>query len=324
MADDLEEKISFGKQLEDDRVLLTFESVGPSVDLRTTRKITDNEVNSKAADLVSALGSEIAHVSAILVPEIFCDGRVYAETNRYGEAIKKYSNADIVLFRVSVAAIAEMQRKWLLKIAKQGFHDIIPVGGESSTLPYEGSNPSEFMRIAAELDKGFNLGAVCIPQRGRVNRNGRFIFDDTLEPKKLLEKQQAGAKYFVTQIQYDAEHLEPMIDIYMRYCSERGIKPARIFIGVTPILDMKNLEYLTGKLEVLVPEKVVSALGVGNPGYSAERSISQIVGFLPDFIERMRAKYPTLKLGVYVESIRSNGLRAYVNLFGRLRERFAG
>ena len=54
----------------------------------------------------------------------------------------------------------------------------------------------------------------------------------------------------------------------------------------------------------------------------AQRSIAQIVRFLSDFIEDRQRIHSDLKLGIYVESIRPNGLGAYVDLFGQLRKRF--
>jgi len=214
--------------------LLAFESVAPFINADSVSEISSAEIRARAFKTVKRFGTEIEHVSAIFIPEIIADGKKYAETRAYGKEIRECAanargqvSPDIALFRVSVAQDASVQKLWLEESARLGFLNVIPVGGESIKIQYPGPTPGEFMRLryALDTDHPFRFGSVCIPQRGRVPRNGNTTIDQGLESRKMTGKQMAGAEYFVTQIQYDAEHLGPMIDLYLQRCQELHIPP---------------------------------------------------------------------------------------------------
>lgn len=290
-------------------------------------------IRENARVVLETIGSEISSIDALLLPDVDneetgANGRIWnrnvaMQPRDYAEilketTIKKDVPVDIMLHRRTVATPSSEQKIWLVETARMGYLNIIPVGGDSSTKRYVGISPIEFARMAQSIaGVDYLLGAICIPTRGMMPRQTTlFAPNPELEPSKMLEKENAGISYHVTQILYEIQHLERMYNMYRQRCEDLGRMPSRILIGVAPIT--KNFKFLEW-LGVVVPEEAKARILRANDGI-AQRSIQYIVDMLKGFFDKLHNQDSKTKLGVYVECINPRNLGISVELFGRLRE----
>src|SRR6476660_10091134 len=79
------------------------------------------------------------------------------------------------------------------------------------------------------------LGGVAIPERHRRR-------DD--EHLRLLAKQDAGCRFFVTQVVYDVNAAKNLVSDYHYECAARGTVPAPIVFTFSVCGAMKTLDFL--------------------------------------------------------------------------------
>ena len=300
------------------KLLIAFEVVPPSVGV-----VEENGgLEQHAQNLIRKLGPQINDLCALLLPEISNGVKKYVKPRDYAVALGRLTLKNLVLYHVSVSQPVDAQAEWLQETAKMGYRNIIPVGGDSSQLVYSGPSPIEFALITDRLNSGFFQGAVCIPSRGMVPRNGRsFNFNPELEPRRMIEKERANMRYHVTQVIYDTRDLENMFEIYKIICERAEQQPSRIFIGVTPVLDESNLTFLERRLDVVVPEHFKRKIGASyGPTSIPKTSMTHIIEMLQRFFDKTYAKYPNSRFGVYVETIRTDGMGICVDFLGKVKE----
>lgn len=79
------------------------------------------------------------------------------------------------------------------------------------------------------------LGAVCIPERH--TRRG----DEHL---RMLDKQAAGVRFFVTQIVHDVNACKNLVSDYVLACAERGVAPVPVVFTFSVIGDVRTLDFV--------------------------------------------------------------------------------
>ncbi len=160
--------------------------------------------------------------------------------------------------------------------------------------------------ICTELNPDLLLGGVAIPERHSRRDN---------EHLRLIAKQEAGCKFFVTQVVYDLNAAKNLVSDYHYECETRGLAPMPIVFTFSVCGSMKTLEFLRW-LGVDVPRWIENGLRhSANPlAASLEQAAATAVELI-DYCRRLGVPF-----GVNVESvsIRREEIEASVELAAQL------
>jgi len=170
----------------------------------------------------------------------------------------------------------------------------------------------EAYALAREHAPRLVLGGVAIAERHA--RKGE-------EHLRLMKKQEAGCRFFVTQTVYDASATRSLISDYARASRKAGVAPAPLIFTFSPCGSAKTLELLKW-------------LGVGVPRW-LENELLDAHDILETSLELSRATFADvlgyarthkLPVGANVESvaIRREEIDASVALFQALRAQLRG
>ena len=179
------------------------------------------------------------------------------------------------------------------------------VGAASSgTTPTVSLADAQALR--AELNPELLLGGVAIPERHTRREN---------EHLRLMAKQEAGCRFFVTQVVYDLNSAKNLVSDYRYECEARGLAPVPIVFTFSVCGSMKTLEFLRW-LGVDVPRWIENDLRhATNPlAASLEQAMTTAVELI-DFCRRLG-----VPVGLNVESVsvRREEIEAAVDLADRL------
>ena len=138
------------------------------------------------------------------------------------------------------------------------------------------------------------------------------------EHLRLLQKMEAGCRFFVTQTVYDASATKSLLSDYARELAARGLAPAPIIFTFSPCGSAKTLELLKW-LGIAVPRWLENELLDARDILAA--SLEACEAAWRDVLSYARGK--RLPVGVNVESvsIRKEEVAASVTLFEALRAR---
>lgn len=183
------------------------------------------------------------------------------------------------------------QRQWLLRTWREyGIRNLLLVGGESSRVRYPGPPVEEAARrIDRELaPQGceFFLGGIAIPTRRE-------------EPQRLLEKARSGIRFFTTQLLYEAENAQKLLQGYHELCLERGELPRRIFLSFAPVSSKQDLEFLRW-MGVEIPRPIEAEILRGWIG-TAWRSLAVAERILQEILAFCREEKLNVPLGINIE-----------------------
>lgn len=81
----------------------------------------------------------------------------------------------------------------------------------------------------------FTLGGVCIPERHIQKEN---------EHLRMVEKQEQGCRYFISQAVYNVEAAKNFLSDYYFYCKEHAIEMVPIIFTVSPCGSKKTLDFM--------------------------------------------------------------------------------
>ncbi len=326
----------------DPRPIIYFEVVPPPL-----KEVEDSEnervfiLAHKCSEMFEMMGEEAHKIDAIAIPDIDevemgsygtiilrpprIPNREFGDAIR-GEIQRRNLPLDVILFRRSVSQPVAVHEEWIKGIQQAGYSNVIPVGGDSSSINYPGIKPDEFAELARSFDaqgqRGFDLGSVCIPSRGRVKRQNRpFADDPLLEPQRILGRDMNGTLHHLTQILYETSHLGQFTNNYEALCGEAQRLPNRVSMGVAPILSSKTVDFMEN-LGVIFPDDVKARILYQNEGIS-QRSIDHTI----DMVKRFRDDYPlgyVRREGFYVCCLNKGSLGPSIELVGRLYEHMSG
>ncbi|MEI2778395.1 MAG: 5,10-methylenetetrahydrofolate reductase [Tetrasphaera sp.] len=119
--------------------------------------------------------------------------------------------------------------------------DAVPPGQATVLVGASSSNKQvklrlpDALRICRSRRPDVPVGAVAIPERHTAKEN---------EHERILEKQHAGASFFVSQVIYDASAAKSLASDYTYGCQDRGLTPARIFFTLSLCGSLKTLSFL--------------------------------------------------------------------------------
>jgi hypothetical protein len=165
---------------------------------------------------------------------------------------------------------------------------------------------AEAHALRAEHNRDLLLGGVAIPERHSRREN---------EHLRLIAKQEAGCRFFVTQVVYDLNAAKNLVSDYRYECATRGHDPVPIVFTFSVCGSMKTLEFLRW-LGVDVPRWIENDLRhATNPLQASLEQAEATAVELIDFCRRLDVPF-----GINVESvsIRREEIEASVELAERL------
>ena len=179
------------------------------------------------------------------------------------------------------------------------------VGAASSDTPPPVSLV-DAQALRAELNPDLLLGGVAIPERHSRREN---------EHLRLIAKQEAGCRFFVSQVVYDLNAAKNLASDYRYECESRGLSPVPLVFTFSVCGSMRTLEFLRW-LGVDVPRWIENDLRHATNPLAASLEQAQATAVeLIDFCRRLG-----VPVGVNVESvsIRRDEIGASVDLASRL------
>lgn len=160
--------------------------------------------------------------------------------------------------------------------------------------------------LRLELNPDLLLGGVAIPERHSRRAD---------EHLRLIAKQEAGCRFFVTQVVYDLNAAKNLISDYRYECQSRGLVPVPIVFTFSVCGSMRTLEFLRW-LGVDVPRWIENDLRHStNPLSASLEQAARAAVELTDFCRRLEVPFG---LNVESVSIRREEIEASVELAARL------
>lgn len=168
---------------------------------------------------------------------------------------------------------------------------------------------ADAQEMRARLNPELLLGGVAIPERHSRREN---------EHLRLIAKQRAGCRFFVTQVVYDLNAAKNLVSDYRYACEAHGLAPVPIVFTFSVCGSMKTLEFLRW-LGVDVPRWIENDLRhSANP---LRASLEQATATAAELIAFCRRLDVPFGLNVESVSIRREEIEASVELASRLTSR---
>ncbi|MFL6154671.1 MAG: methylenetetrahydrofolate reductase [Marmoricola sp.] len=181
----------------------------------------------------------------------------------------------------------------------------VMVGAASS-----GATPAvalaEAQAMREDLNPDLLLGGVAIPERHSRREN---------EHLRLIAKQEAGCRFFVTQVVYDLNAAKNLVSDYRYECEARGLSPVPIVFTFSVCGSMRTLEFLRW-LGVDVPRWIENDLRHATNPLAA--SLEQAASTAIELIEYCRRLDVPFGLNIESVSIRREEIDASVELASQL------
>lgn len=170
----------------------------------------------------------------------------------------------------------------------------------------------EAQHLASAANPDLLLGGVAIPERHTRRGN---------EHERLLAKQAAGCRFFVTQVVYDVNAAKNLVSDYAYACREAGIAPVPIVFTFSVCGSMKTLEFLRW-LGVDVPRWIENDLRHAEDTLQA--SFEQALAAATELVAYCERLGVPFGLNIESVSIRKVEIEASVELASRLIEQLRG
>lgn len=166
----------------------------------------------------------------------------------------------------------------------------------------------EAQQLASAVNPDLLIGGVAIPERHTRRGN---------EHERLLAKQAAGCRFFVTQVVYDVNAAKNLVSDYAYACRDAGIDPVPIVFTFSVCGSMKTLEFLRW-LGVDVPRWIENDLRHAEDTLQA--SFEQALAAATELVAYCERLGVPFGLNIESVSIRKVEIEASVELAARLIE----
>lgn len=252
-----------------------------------------------------------AGLAAVNVPEIVNGHYTTVEPRSFAAALQRRLGVRAIVNRITVHHPLPALRSWATETRLgHAIHDLVLVGGESSAQPHSGVGVVEALRgLRPEVERaGGHLGVVTIPTRRRK---------DLDEPDRLIQKQEAGASFAISQILCEPEAaLRLQSDLAARAA---GRKPLTLFWSLAPVARKRDLDFLRW-LGVEVP-KGASAhlLAEADPAVRLRRSHALNLAIARRLLEGAEAEGSGPSIGFCVEHVMLSNIEAAIDLVDQVR-----
>jgi hypothetical protein len=226
------------------------------------------------------------------------------DPSEYRTSYLHHWQTPVIVYRAVGKYRREGLRRWIAGQDPSSTLTVMVGAASSSTSPAVSLADAQMMRT--ELNPDLLLGGVAIPERHSRREN---------EHLRLIAKQEAGCRFFVTQVVYDLNAAKNLVSDYRYECEKRGLAPMPMVFTFSVCGSMKTLEFLRW-LGVDVPRWIENdLLHAANP---LDASLEQAVltaGELVDYCRRLGVPFG---LNVESVSIRREEIESSVELAGRL------
>jgi len=212
----------------------------------------------------------------------------------------------VVVYRAVGKYSATDLRSWLA--AQDPARVMTVLVGAASSRAEVSTSLAHAQSWRRELNPGLTLGGVAIPERHRRRAD---------EHLRLLDKQAAGCRFFVTQVVYDVNAAKNLVSDYHYTCASRGITPAPIVFTFSVCGSMKTLDFLRW-LGVDVPRWIENDLK--HAADTLEASYQLALAAATDLMAYCRARGVPFGINVESVSIRRVEIEASVRLAEQLRD----
>lgn len=201
-------------------------------------------------------------------------------------------------------AVSKYQRKdlqqWITEQDPQNTATVMVGAASSSARPEVSLADAQLMR--ADLNPDLLLGGVAIPERHSRRED---------EHLRLLAKQAAGCRFFVTQVVYDLNAAKNLVSDCRYECEARGLAPVPIVFTFSVCGSLKTLGFLRW-LGVDVPRWIENDLRhAANP---LQASLEQATTTAVEVIDYCRRLDVPVGINVESVSIRREEIEASVDL----------
>ena len=275
----------------------------------------DGTLNSYAETISSLLSQ--THIDAINIPEVHDEigrgdrpvtNQKRGEPREFGMLLQDIVGIEAIINRVVVHEPFDEQMRWIEETnTTYEIENMIIVGGESSKVDYPGPTVNEMLQSIAKRSNSNGgdifCGGIAIPSRKD-------------ESKNLIRKSEHGSEFFTTQVLYDAENINKMINNYQSRCNELDTFPRRILLSFAPVSSQKNIEFLKW-LGVEIPDDTERYLK-GRPGSMTERSLDVAVEVLNEILDFITVNNLKVPVGLNVEHIMSYNFQSSVEMLQEL------
>ena len=212
--------------------------------------------------------------------------------------------APVIVYRAVGKYQREELRTWLTEQDPRRTLTVLVGAASSGTTPPVSLADAQALRT--ELNPELLLGGVAIPERHSRREN---------EHLRLIAKQEAGCRFFVSQVVYDLNAAKNLVSDYRYECESRGLAPVPIAFTFSVCGSTKTLEFLRW-LGVDVPRWIENDLRHStNPLAASLEEAQRTAVELIDFCRRLGVPFG---LNVESVSIRREEIEASVDLASRL------
>jgi hypothetical protein len=211
----------------------------------------------------------------------------------------------VIVYRAVAKHDRDNLRSWLAVQDPSRVLTVL-VGAASSTTT-AATSLTDAQAWSRELNPDLTVGGVAIPERHRRRRD---------EHRRLLTKQEAGCRFFVTQVVYDVNAAKNLVSDYFYECSALGIESVPIVFTFSVCGSMRTLEFLQW-LGVDVPRWIENDLTHAADTLDTSYQLALTAAIeLIDYCRRLGMPF-----GINIESvsIRKIEIEASVKLAARLR-----
>jgi hypothetical protein len=213
----------------------------------------------------------------------------------------------VIVYRAVGKYPREGLRTWIAEQDPRATLTVMVGASSNGATPEVSLVDAQAMRT--ELNPDLLLGGVAIPERHSRREN---------EHLRLIAKQEAGCRFFVTQVVYDLNAAKNLVSDYLYECEARGLNPMPIVFTFSVCGSMKTLEFLRW-LGVDVPRWIENDLRhAANP---LAASLEQAVATAVELIDYCRRLGVPFGLNIESVSIRREEIEASVELAARLTAR---
>jgi hypothetical protein len=226
------------------------------------------------------------------------------DPSEYRSAYLQDWHTPVIVYR----AVGKYQREqfgtWLTEQDASDTLTVMVGAASSGTVAPLSLVDAQAMR--SQLNPGLLMGGVAIPERHSRRED---------EHLRLIAKQEAGCRFFVTQVVYDLNAAKNLVSDYRYACDARGLDPVPMVFTFSACGSMKTLEFLRW-LGVDVPRWIENDLRHATNPLQASRDQAVATGVeLIDYCHRLG-----VPVGLNIESvsIRREEIDASVELAAQL------
>lgn len=225
----------------------------------------------------------------------------------YSRLVREKSGHPVITYK----SVSQRDRKdfeaWLSEAWNTyGVKDIVLVGCPSSDGDVRLSLNSAYDALK-QHPLNYHLGGVTIAERHAKKGD---------EHLRLIQKNQQGCEFFISQAVYNSQATIDMLSRYARECKEKGITPQRVILTFTPCGSAKTLEFMEW-LGISVPE------ATGFRILDAHNPLAESIRICRSNLEQiLEACLPLgIPMGLNIESLtnRKDEIDAAIRLFKLLK-----